>query len=92
MLTTALWRRTSMPTGSGSSPLRAALAVRPGSSSELSWVDHWSLGIRPRTQLRQLRLGRGRDRCCPPSLASCPDTAVVMWQRRLRGSNSRLIA
>ena len=92
MLTTALWRRTSMPTGSGSSSLRAALAVRPGSSSELGWVDHWSLGMRPRTQLRQLRLGRGRDRCCPPSLASCPYTAVVMWQRRLRGSNSRLIA
>ena len=50
MLTTALWRRTSMPPGSGPSSLRAALAVRPGSSSELRWVDHWSLGIRPRTR------------------------------------------
>ena len=49
MLTTALWRRTSMPTGSGPSSLRAALAVRPGSSLELSWVTigAWALGPGP---------------------------------------------
>ena len=49
MLTTALWRRTSMPTGSGPSSLRAALAVCPGSSLELSWVTigAWALGLGP---------------------------------------------